>query len=127
MHREEPAKAAYRADIDGLRAIAVLAVIFFHADFPWAGGGFSAVSVLAFASNIMFWRGIDFGEVLCRAQRCACGTSTEAYYLDDQHLTPAGAPMVSGEIARQAGFGRNRDLTRCSNYGVPRRIIERLE
>jgi peptidoglycan/LPS O-acetylase OafA/YrhL len=122
----------YRADIDGLRAIAVLSVIFFHAGFAWAQGGFigvdvffvisgylitgilrrefaagrfslmrfyerrarrilpallvvlaatmgaaailmlpadtrvvarSAVSVLAFAANFMFWRGIDFGDI----------------------------------------------------------------
>ncbi|HEX6162283.1 MAG TPA: acyltransferase family protein [Vicinamibacterales bacterium] len=122
----------YRSDIDGLRAIAVLSVIFFHAEFAWAKGGFvgvdvffvisgylitgillrelrsesfslkrfyerrarrilpallvviaatlgacallmfaadlrvvarSAVSVLAFAANIMFWRGIDFGDI----------------------------------------------------------------
>jgi peptidoglycan/LPS O-acetylase OafA/YrhL len=122
----------YRADIDGLRAIAVLSVIFFHAEFLWAQGGFvgvdvffvisgylitgillrefrsdtfslarfyerrarrilpallvvlaatlaacalimfssdlrvvarSAVSVIAFAANIMFWRGIDFGDI----------------------------------------------------------------
>jgi len=122
----------YRADIDGLRAIAVLAVIFFHAEFRWARGGFvgvdvffvisgylitgilqrelragtfslkrfyerrarrilpvllvvlattliacallmlpvdlrvvarSAISVLAFAANFMFWRGIDFYDV----------------------------------------------------------------
>lgn len=122
----------YRADIDGLRAVAVLSVIFFHAEFPWAKGGFSgvdvffvisgylitgivraeldasrfsftrfyerrarrilpalllvtaatlaaclalmlpadlppvgrsAVSVLAFAGNVAFWRGVDFGDL----------------------------------------------------------------
>ena len=125
-------KTAYRADIDGLRAVAVLSVVFFHAEFPWASGGFSgvdvffvisgylitgivrreldastfsfarfyerrarrilpalllvtavtlaaclmlmlpadlppvgrsAVSVLAFAANIAFWRGADFGDL----------------------------------------------------------------
>ena len=35
----------YRADIDGLRAIAVLSVIFFHAGFLWAQGGFVGVDV----------------------------------------------------------------------------------
>ena len=122
-------RTAYRPDIDGLRAIAVLGVIFFHAGFQWITGGFigvdvffvisgylitgillrelrdnrfsltrfyerrarrilpalvvvlgatlavsalimlpgdlrvaarSAVSVLVFAANILFWRGVDF-------------------------------------------------------------------
>lgn len=131
-HVSAPTAIPYRPDIDGLRAIAVLSVIFFHAGFRWAPGGYtgvdvffvisgylitgimrrqfhdgtfslgrfyerrarrilpallvvvastlaacvaimftddarvaarSAVSVLAFAANIVFWRGVDFGDV----------------------------------------------------------------
>ena len=36
---------AYRPDIDGLRAIAVLSVIFFHADFSLFTGGYLGVDV----------------------------------------------------------------------------------
>jgi hypothetical protein len=49
-------------------------------------------------------RVIDFSAALCDGERCAIGTATEPYYNDDQHLTPAGALLVSGEIARQADF-----------------------
>ncbi|MGI4861082.1 MAG: acyltransferase family protein [Janthinobacterium lividum] len=35
----------YRSDIDGLRAFAVLAVIFCHAGFAWSAGGFIGVDV----------------------------------------------------------------------------------
>ena len=128
----EPRTIPYRSDIDGLRAIAVLAVIFHHAEFFWARGGYigvdvffvisgflitgillrehrdgtfslarfyerrarrilpallvvlgatllacsivmfdadrrivarTAVSVLAFAANFLFWSGVDFGQV----------------------------------------------------------------
>ncbi len=35
----------YRADIDGLRAIAVLSVVFFHAFPTWLNGGFVGVDI----------------------------------------------------------------------------------
>jgi len=35
----------YRADIDGLRAVAILPVVFFHAGFGFAQGGFVSVDV----------------------------------------------------------------------------------
>ena len=35
----------YRPEIDGLRALAVLPVILFHAGFQWFGGGFVGVDV----------------------------------------------------------------------------------
>ena len=38
-------KANYRPEIDGLRALAVLPVIFFHAGFQYFSGGFIGVDV----------------------------------------------------------------------------------
>ena len=35
----------YRAEVDGLRALAVLPVILFHAGFEWFSGGFVGVDV----------------------------------------------------------------------------------
>nr|WP_027331700.1 hypothetical protein [Mycolicibacterium tusciae] len=42
-----PAQAKFRADIEGLRAVAVLAVVLFHAAVPGIGGGYIGVDVVA--------------------------------------------------------------------------------
>ncbi|WP_078118080.1 acyltransferase family protein [Thiosocius teredinicola] len=43
----------YRREVDGLRAIAVLPVIFFHAGFEWIGGGFVGVDVFFVISGYL--------------------------------------------------------------------------
>jgi peptidoglycan/LPS O-acetylase OafA/YrhL len=38
-------KIAYRPDIDGLRAVAVIAILLFHFDERWLPGGFVGVDI----------------------------------------------------------------------------------
>lgn len=49
----------YRADIDGLRAIAVILVILFHADLSWIEGGYSGVDVFFVISGYLITKSIN--------------------------------------------------------------------
>lgn len=49
----EPASLGYRADIDGLRAVSILVVLFFHAGVPAFSGGFVGVDVFFVISGFL--------------------------------------------------------------------------
>ena len=55
-----PARSEFRPDIEGLRALAVVAVVLFHAGVPGIGGGFVGVDVFFVISGFlitgMLWR-----------------------------------------------------------------------
>ncbi|WP_203158743.1 acyltransferase family protein [Methylobacterium aquaticum] len=54
----QPILTGYQPDIDGLRAVAVLAVILYHAGLVWIPGGFVGVDVFFVISGYVITRGL---------------------------------------------------------------------
>jgi hypothetical protein len=50
---KSPAPLKYRLELDGLRAIAIIAVLFFHAEFSVFRGGFVGVDVFFVLSGFL--------------------------------------------------------------------------
>src|SRR3954453_7906404 len=92
--RERP---AFRPDIEGLRAVAVLAVVLFHAGLPGLSGGFVGVDVFFVVSGFlitgMLWREVQ-GTGTVRLARF--------YGAWARRLLPAGGPVSRGAGAAGA-------------------------
>jgi peptidoglycan/LPS O-acetylase OafA/YrhL len=63
--RRRPPQPGFRLDIEGLRAVAILAVVLFHADLPGVGGGYIGVDVFFVISGFLItgllWREVKTG------------------------------------------------------------------
>ena len=67
-------KIAYRPDIDGLRAVAVIAILLFHFDERWLPGGFVGVDIFFVISGFLI-------TSLIIAERSAGEFSLSGFYV----------------------------------------------
>ena len=74
----------YRPDIDGLRAIAVLAVIIFHVNPVWLPGGFLGVDIFYVVSGF-----VVTGSLLAAPQASVCEYFSHFYARRLLRLSPA--------------------------------------
>ncbi|MFC0384630.1 acyltransferase family protein [Muricoccus vinaceus] len=95
----------YRADIDGLRAIAVLSVVAFHADIGALGGGYVGVDVFLVISGFLIGS-------LVHGQVCA-GTFTfrDFYERRIRRILPAFLVMLAGTLLLGARFAMPAEMT----------------
>jgi peptidoglycan/LPS O-acetylase OafA/YrhL len=79
----------YRYDIDGLRAVAVLSVVFAHAGAPWASGGFLGVDVFFVISGFLITR-------ILLSEGALTGPGLRTFYLRRiRRIVPALALMMA--------------------------------
>ncbi|MGW3543015.1 acyltransferase family protein [Nocardia niigatensis] len=89
VQNASPPREGFRPDIEGLRAVAVLAVVFFHAGTPGLGGGFVGVDVFFVISGFLIT------GILCR-EATATGTIELArfYGARARRLLPAASIVL---------------------------------
>jgi len=79
-------KASHRADIQGLRAVAVLLVVLAHADVPFVPGGFVGVDVFFVLSGFLIT-----GLLLAEARKNGSVSLPEFYLRRARRILPAAA------------------------------------
>ena len=83
-------KGKYRPDIDGLRAVAIISVVFYHAGFPGFSGGFVGVDVFFVISGFLI-TSLLFNEAVATGR-----VSLSAFYARRvRRLMPAGLLVVA--------------------------------
>jgi len=89
IHKQSLPGKLYRNDIQGLRAIAVLAVIFFHVNKNYLPGGFVGVDMFFVISGFLI------GSIIFRQKLARQFSFVEFYKARYRRIVPAYLAMVS--------------------------------
>ena len=83
----------YRADIDGLRAVSIIAVVLYHAGVPWFGGGFVGVDVFFVISGFLIT------SLILHEQAAGAFSLTSFYHRRIRRILPALFVMMAATAA----------------------------
>jgi peptidoglycan/LPS O-acetylase OafA/YrhL len=91
---------AYRADIDGLRAVAILSVVLFHSGLLQLSGGFTGVDIFFVISGYLIggqiWTGVSAGDFrYARFYQRRCKRILPAFYAVTLFTLGAGLLLLS--------------------------------
>jgi len=81
---------SYRADIDGLRALSVIAVVLYHAGMPLVGGGFVGVDVFFVISGFLIT------SLILHEQEAGTFSLVDFYHRRIRRILPALFAMMGG-------------------------------
>jgi peptidoglycan/LPS O-acetylase OafA/YrhL len=89
----EPGSSAYRPDVDGLRALAILSVVAFHAFPEFAPGGFVGVDVFFVISGYLI------SSIILKALASSTFTFAEFYARRIRRLLPSLCVVIAATLA----------------------------
>jgi peptidoglycan/LPS O-acetylase OafA/YrhL len=94
-----PEDRSFRPDVQGLRAVAVLLVVLYHAHVPGLGGGYVGVDVFFVIS------GFVISGVLLRERTSTGGTSISSFYARRaRRIIPAATLVIIAAVIVSYGF-----------------------
>lgn len=113
------AELGYRPALDGLRAVAVIAVLFFHARFSWAKGGFLGVSTFFTLSGFLIT------TLLISEHHRSGGISLRSFWTRRfRRLLPAAWMTLAGVVGASAFGVWNDDQMRALRGDVPSAFLQ---
>ena len=112
LSKWESSTGGYRADIDGLRAIAVLSVLFFHAGFAGFSGGFTGVDIFFVISGFLI------GGHIFAEEQSGRFTFAAFYRRRAKRILPALYVVICATLLLGSALLSPSELRRAATEGV---------